>query len=293
MKELTAAIPQHLMADPKKDMPKAKNTIGKDDFMKLLMTQLQHQDPLKPMDHHEFASQLAQFGSLEQLTNIQKAIEGVHTGIGEESKLSALNMIGKRIQTGGSQVELIEGQNVGLKFNAKDDILPVKASIYTDGGKQVREIDLSRAEGTEIKWDGKDQEGKPLPSGKYTFRVQGVDKSGQAQEMGTELSGRVTGVEFEGKDAMLIIETSQGKSKMELSKVKQVMTEKEPAAAEAKPTSTAKPASPVTSAPVSHRSIPMTQSASDNEEESLPGVGELDKGMWAGIHGMKDGEGIR
>ena len=90
MNEVTASIPAHLMADPREQQPKAKNALGKDDFLKLLMAQLQNQDPLKPMDHQEFVAQLAQFGSLEQLTNIQKGIEGLHSGIGDEAKLSAL-----------------------------------------------------------------------------------------------------------------------------------------------------------------------------------------------------------
>ena len=50
MDALSGAIPSHLMADPSKDLPKAKNAMGKEDFMKLLMTQLQNQDPLKPLD---------------------------------------------------------------------------------------------------------------------------------------------------------------------------------------------------------------------------------------------------
>ena len=161
MNEIAAGIPAHLMADPKVDQAKAKNVMGKDDFMKLLMVQLQNQDPLKPMDHHEFAAQLAQFGSLEQLTNIHKGIEGLHSGMGDEAKLSALGMIRKKVQAAGNEVELLEGQSVTLTHGSKENVQPVKAQIYTDGGKIVREIELSSKPGSqEIQWDGKDSEEK-------------------------------------------------------------------------------------------------------------------------------------
>jgi len=300
MDALSAAIPSHLMADPAKDLPKSKNAMGKEDFMKLLMTQLQNQDPLKPMEHQEFAAQLAQFGSLEQLTNIQKGIEGLHTGLGEGSKLSALSMIGKQVKAIGNNIDLVEGQEVSMKYSSKDGVQPLKAAIYTEGGKVVREIDLAKAEGTEVKWDGKDQEGRSLPSGKYTFRVQGVDKSGQAQELGTELSGRVTGVEMEGKNPILIVENGTGKTRLELGRVSQVSADSEK--------STEKTTKPNGAAPQSAASAPTSppavitappkketnESQADQESnEQLPPIAELDKGFWGGMPGVGGMEGMR
>jgi len=298
MDALSGAIPSHLMADPSKDQPKAKNAMGKEDFMKLLMTQLQNQDPLKPMEHQEFAAQLAQFGSLEQLTNIQKGIEGLHTGLGEGSKLSALSMIGKKVQAIGNQLDLVEGQEVSMKYSSKEGVQPIKAAIYTEGGKVVRELDIAKAEGAEVKWDGKDQEGRTLPSGKYTFRVQGVDKSGQSQELGTELSGRVTGVEMEGKNPILIIETGSGKTRLELGRVSQVSADSDKA-----PEKTAKPGSPIT-APSSPTAQSVTSQkaaaaapneSADNKDsaEEVPSLSQLDRGVWGGMPGVNGMEGMR
>ncbi|MFM8315137.1 MAG: flagellar hook assembly protein FlgD [Deltaproteobacteria bacterium] len=298
MDALSGAIPSHLMADPSKDLPKSKNAMGKEDFMKLLMTQLQNQDPLKPMEHQEFAAQLAQFGSLEQLTNIQKGIEGLHSGIGEGSKLSALSLIGKKVQAAGNSLDLVEGQEIAMKYTSKEGVMPLRAAIYTEGGKLVREIDIARAEGTEVKWDGKDQEGKSLPSGKYTFRVQGVDKSGQAQELGTELSGRVTGVEMEGKNPILVVETTTGKTRLELGRVSQVSAEPEKSAEKsAKPG--AAPASQTPPAVMKPQTVNPSASAVTNEgaeassEENMPSVSQLDRGVWGGMPGVGGMEGMR
>ena len=238
MKEVSALVPSHLMADAKDDAKRAKNVMGKDDFMKLLMTQLQHQDPMKPMDHHEFGAQLAQFTQLEQLTNIGSGIQGLRTDRGEDSKLQAVAMIGKKVQAAGNEVELVDGQSVVLRPNIKGDAQPVKAMVYSPTGQLVRELSLNGKNISDgIQWDGKAEDGTPSPSGKYSFRVLGVDKMGQAQEIAAELSGRVTGMELKGKEPVLLVQTAGGITRLDMSKVTGVSVDED------------KPAVPVTMAP--------------------------------------------
>ena len=221
MNDIPAAIPPHLLAAPEEK--KARTGMGKDDFMLLLMSQLKYQDPIKPMDHHEFAAQLAQFSQLEQLSNIGTGINNLRTGQGDEAKLQALSMIGKRVQAAGNEIHMVTGNPVVLNPNVKEGTKLTVASIYDGNGKIVREIDLSRRSGDDpILWDGKGQDGAALPSGNYSFRVHGVGANGEAQEVGTELSGRVTGVDFVGTQPVLVIETEAGNARLELGKVRTV-----------------------------------------------------------------------
>ncbi len=74
--------------------------LGKDDFLQLLITQLQHQDPTKPMDDKQFIAQMAQFSSLEQMTNLGQEFSKIS---GMVSRGNALNLLGK-------QVEILEGE---------------------------------------------------------------------------------------------------------------------------------------------------------------------------------------
>ncbi len=206
---------------------KPKNVLGKDDFMKLLMTQLKYQDPINPMNQQEFATQLAQFTSLEQLTNIGTGIKNLHTGMGDEQKLQALGMIGKRIQTQGNEVELEKGKTVTLQHATSADIQPVKASIYDADGKLVREMDISRQDNSGMAklcyGTAGIQRGRRCPFRKILVQSGRVlEKNGQAQEVHTELSGRVTGVEMDGHSAVLVVETPGGSTKIELAKVKNV-----------------------------------------------------------------------
>lgn len=278
MNELNAALPSRLTDIPAERV-KAKNTLGKDDFLKLLMAQLNNQDPLKPMEHQEFSAQLAQFGSLEQLQNIHKGIESLQGGMGNEAKLSALGMIGKSVSANGNEVELMEGQPVNLSFSAKEGVTPFKAQIYSNGGKLVRELDINaRTAEAGLVWDGKDQEGSSLPSGKYTFRVQGVSPNGQAEELGAKLSGRVTAVEMNGNQPVLIVNTSSGQAKLDLAKVTSV--------GEQATTSQSVKAEEKAQMPSRQTSIPQTtqRAATKTTEETSPSEDsdELDQ-QWRGF----------
>lgn len=223
MDPVAASIPKHLMREATEEV-KAKNTMGKDDFLKLLMAQLKHQDPINPVNQQEFAAQLAQFSQIEQLSNIGKGIESMKGGKAEESKLQMLGMIGKEVRASGSRVDLQGGGSAGLKYLPDAEATPVKATIYDGSGTLVREIDLQgqKNESGTVVWDGKDNSGNAAPAGKYGFRVHGVDRNGQAKELGSEISGKVTGVETEGAQAVLIVDTGSGITKVELAKVSRV-----------------------------------------------------------------------
>ncbi len=70
-------------------------SLGKNDFLKILITQLSYQDPTKPMEDKEFISQMAQFSSLEQMTNMN---EGFHKLTGMLTQSNALNLLGKKVE---------------------------------------------------------------------------------------------------------------------------------------------------------------------------------------------------
>lgn len=222
MEPVMPTIPKHLMRE-EQTAAKAHNNMGKDDFLKMLMTQLQHQDPVNPMNQEQFATQLAQFTQLEQLANIGKGIENLNGGRGEEAKLQALGMIGKEVRASGSRVDLQGGQAVALKYLPDAEATPVKATIYDQGGTLVREMEIAgRDDNAAVVWDGKDNAGNAVASGKYGFKIHGVDRNGQSKELGSEVSGRVTGIETEGGSTVLIVDTGSGPTKIELAKVSRV-----------------------------------------------------------------------
>ncbi|MDE5412962.1 flagellar hook assembly protein FlgD [Alkalihalobacterium chitinilyticum] len=75
-----------------------QGALGKDDFLKILITQLQNQDPTNPMDDREFISQMAQFSSLEQMTNMNRTLEKFITSQTDNKLIQNSHLIGKEVQ---------------------------------------------------------------------------------------------------------------------------------------------------------------------------------------------------
>ena len=86
-----------------------KKELGKDDFLKLFTEQLKAQDPLKPMDSTEFTSQMAQFSSLEQLTNINTNFNSLLLLQNSLQNVSATSMIGKRVTLTNDEIHTVTG----------------------------------------------------------------------------------------------------------------------------------------------------------------------------------------
>lgn len=187
--------------------PKAPGALGKEDFLRLLVAQMEKQDPLNPQDATEFTAQLAQFSSLEQLININQGMRGLDT-------LGALNMmsmatgtIGKVAQVSGDRLTLVNGVATRVKVDLSRDSKITKMNIYDADGKLISVQDLgNRAGGThEVQWNGLDNKGNPVPDGVYYFDFITADAAGEAVPYATEFKGIVTGVRFENGTTMLDI----------------------------------------------------------------------------------------
>ena len=84
--------------------------LGKDEFLTMFVAQLKNQDPLNPMQGQEFAAQLAQFSSLEQLYNVNENLQTMKSSEDDASRLQALDFIGKDIVAKGDSLQLLQGQ---------------------------------------------------------------------------------------------------------------------------------------------------------------------------------------
>jgi len=116
----------------------ASNTLGKDDFLKLLMTQLQNQDPSNPMEDTEFIAQMAQFSSLEQMTNLNNTFQKFITQQQQSQLISYNQFIGKNIswhklnELEDGTTEILEGTGKVASIQFKDESI---LFILDDGTK--------------------------------------------------------------------------------------------------------------------------------------------------------------
>lgn len=177
----------------------AKNSLGKEAFLTLLVTQLQNQDPLKPMEDKEFTAQLAQFSSLEEMKNISKSVDGLVASQTSSTKTTAVGFIGKEVTALGGYVNVSGGSAGLLQYGLERDASAVNIQISDASGKVVRVIDRSNATGgaNSVTWDGRDSHGNLLPDGGYTFDVQATDPTGTAVQAKTAMRGVVSSVKYE------------------------------------------------------------------------------------------------
>ncbi len=196
------------------------SSLGKDDFLKILVAQLEAQDPLSPMEGQEFASQLAQFSSLEQLTNVNSNLETSQAFDVALSNNSAIALIGKTVDAPGKLIDLKAGEAKTLSFSLDGDATDVAIDIYDSTGAKVSAVDLG-AQGTglhEFVWNGRDTSGALLPAGNYTFNITASDSTGNFVPAETFSAGLVTDVIFEGGQAFAIV-NGQKLAVNEISKV--------------------------------------------------------------------------
>lgn len=125
---------------------KKSNELGKDDFLKLMMAQMQHQDPMAPMDNKDMIAQMAQFTSVEQLVNISGQLSSMSQSLGNNSGL-----IGKVIswnagtKTGNYDVVTGQAEVINLKESGIVDSIIVRSGVhYAKVGS--KEIEISQIE---------------------------------------------------------------------------------------------------------------------------------------------------
>jgi flagellar basal-body rod modification protein FlgD len=152
-----------------------KPTVGKNEFMRLLVAQLENQNPLEPAKDTEFVAQLATFSSLEQLVDLNKRMDGVLGAQNDLVNSQALDLIGRKVLADvGGVTNLKAGKSQELVYQLPVSMASAKVEIVDSAGKVVTTFsptDGATAGEHRVDWDGKDSNGTVLPDGKYTARV--------------------------------------------------------------------------------------------------------------------------
>jgi flagellar basal-body rod modification protein FlgD len=191
----------------------------KDMFLKLLVKQLQYQNPLNPVENTEFASQLAQFSSLEALTNMKDSLDLMSTVQNSMNSMQAISFMGKQVNASGNTINYT-GSSSTLNYNVGSNAADVVVKIYDSSGTIVRTVDLknvTKGDNT-YTWDGKDDSGSKLSTGTYTFKISAVDYNGSALTTSTSTSGTVTGVRYDGGNVYLEV----GDKEVSLSEISKI-----------------------------------------------------------------------
>jgi len=188
-----------------------QNSLGKDDFLKLLITQMRNQDPLSPMQNQEFIAQLAQFSSLEQMQNINEKLDASTSSdlLMAQSISNAMvtNLIGKEVRLQTDQIQLADNGQVEFGIQAEKAAASAQVSIYNSSGNLVYYEDLGAVDAGEISftWDGKNTQGNQAKSGTYSVKVQLINGDEEKTTATTFLDGEVTAIKYNSGGASLLV----------------------------------------------------------------------------------------
>jgi len=150
----------------------ASKAVSQTEFLQLFVAQLQHQDPLSPLEPNELTAQLAQFSSLEQLTAINTRLDALAGTARQTNGTALLGLIGREVRLDGSRVALKGGDAPEASYTLAQ-AEAVTVTVRDAGGKVVRTLDLGRQSAGEhiFRFDGKNDAGTALPDGTYALEV--------------------------------------------------------------------------------------------------------------------------
>jgi flagellar basal-body rod modification protein FlgD len=187
------------------------DAVSKIDFLTMLVAQMTNQDPLSPMEGTEFATQLAQFSSLEELQNMSGLMNGslqanllLATSINNSM---ATTLIGKTVRAQSDAIELTQAGGTSVRFMLDSTASEVSVEIVDKNGDTVRTLtgkDLASGANS-IEWDGRDNNGNSVALGNYTVKVTAKDSSGNSMTVTPFTQGTVTGVIYRDGIAILLL----------------------------------------------------------------------------------------
>lgn len=181
--------------------------VTQEDFLNLLIAQLQNQDPLNPTENQEFVAELATFSSLEQ-QQIQTQLMQQMLAAGQTSQDSqALSLIGREVVAEGSQFQYSPGNEMEFVFQAAKTGNAF-VTFYNESGNPVHfeSVPVAAAGAQTYRFGGTTSNGTQLPSGNYQISIaSGVDAQGDQTPYATYIQGVVDGVSFMNGQAMLSV----------------------------------------------------------------------------------------
>lgn len=172
------------------------------DFLHLLMTQLQNQDPSSPLDTNQFTSELVQFSSVEQQINTNTSLTQLIQLTQAGEVMQGSSMTGKRVTVDSDHVPLQNGQGT-IQFTSPA-AEPVDIAIYNDSGVKLSDSMLMATKGTNSwTWNGTTSSGSTVPDGSYKVAVTGGNADGTTSALTFSVVGTATGVQSQSNNMQL------------------------------------------------------------------------------------------
>ncbi len=198
-----------------------KKVLGKDDFLRIMITQMKNQDPTSPFKPEQMAQEMAQFTSVEQLQNINQNLAKMSDRNQPLERMAMTNLIGKSVTIDRDRFTHTEGTTEALGFQLPRDAKSVKAVVVTQSGEVILEKDLGpqkSGEGT-FTWDGLQANTLPAKAGNYILRVEAKDENDSSIPTTGQSQSRVIGISFEGTEPVFLVGDARSQQKVTMKNI--------------------------------------------------------------------------
>jgi len=149
--------------------------LAMEDFMSLMTSQLKNQDPMKPMESGDFLGQIAAFGTVSGIGDLQTSFEGFASSMQSDQALQGSSLVGRSVLVPSSIGTMTAEDGLKGQINVAEPVTDLKVQVYSENGVAVRTIEMGAASGyTNFAWDGFDDNGEALNPGVYQFKATGT-----------------------------------------------------------------------------------------------------------------------
>lgn len=199
------------------------NSIGQDEFLKLMMTQLKSQDPMKPLESGEFLSQIAQFSTVSGIQDLQASFKTLSGSIYSNQALQASSLVGRTVLVPSGSAALASGGSVSGAVDLTTSTSQLVVGVYDGTGQLVRRISLGPQAAGQVSfaWDGLTDAGTTAASGTYRVRAE-AEVGGQAVAMDTLVASKVESVVLGRQDGGIQLNLT-GLGGVDFATVRQIM----------------------------------------------------------------------
>lgn len=153
---------------------KDNNELGQAEFLELMTSQLKFQDPLKPMENGDFLGQMAQFGTVSGINELNNAFTSMSASFQSNQALQASTLVGRRVLVPSNSGYLAEGKDLSGSIDLTQPANKVIVSITNSTGQLVHRQDLGLQQTglVDFSWNGLDQNGNQMPAGNYRIAAE-------------------------------------------------------------------------------------------------------------------------
>jgi len=200
-----------------------KQSLGQEQFLKLLTTQLTHQDPMKPMENGEFLGQMAQFSTVSGIQDLQASFKDFASSLSSDQALQAAGLVGRTVSAPSSEALLGAVGNVSGDFELPSSSPNVNVKIIDKNGQTIKDIELdNQVAGTvSFDWDGEDNNGTRVHPGVYKIEASALI-DGANTVLPTNIKSQVKSVTMGGENSGLQVELL-GLGPVKFNQIKQIL----------------------------------------------------------------------